>query len=159
VVGLSKCMPRRGKHWRVGMLWLSKAKAIQERKGVSVWFPWTSSLFGNTTPIGYFFLTYCSVHGLIWDPNACFMVSCNRYKARPYPCEIWTQVVHLSSEEWAILYKKKGWSMRAKKPLFLFFPPKLSGQPAFKFDINMDVRRIYCMIPRTLGFLRWVHFF
>jgi hypothetical protein len=44
--------------------------------------------------------------------------------------------------------------MPVKNLLFLFFPPKLSGQPEFKFDKNMDVCRIYCMIPRALGFLR-----
>jgi hypothetical protein len=42
--------------------------------------------------------------------------------------------------------------MPVKIFLFLFFPPKLSGQPALKFDKNMDVRRIYCMIPKTPGF-------
>jgi hypothetical protein len=30
----------------------------------------------------------CSVHGPIRHPNACFMVSCTRYGARPYFCQI-----------------------------------------------------------------------
>jgi hypothetical protein len=32
-----------------------------------------------TTPSGCFFKTYCSVHELIRHPNACFLVSCNRW--------------------------------------------------------------------------------
>jgi hypothetical protein len=44
------------------------------------------------------FQVYCSVHGPIRHPNAFFLVSCNRYRERPYPCQIWTQVVRLSSE-------------------------------------------------------------
>jgi hypothetical protein len=49
--------------------------------------------------------------------------------------------------------------MPVKNVLFLFFPPELSGQPAFKFDKDMDVRRIFRMIQRTLAFVGWVHFF
>jgi hypothetical protein len=40
-----------------------------------------------------------------------------------------------------------------EKVLCLFFSPKTNGQPALKFDKDMDVHRIYCMIPRTPGFL------
>jgi hypothetical protein len=43
--------------------------------------------------------------------------------------------------------------MPVKIFLFLYFPPKLSGQPAFKFDKDMNVYRIYCIILRTPGFL------
>ncbi|SAM05765.1 hypothetical protein [Absidia glauca] len=33
-----------------------------------------------------------------------------------------------------------------------------AGQPAFKFDKDMDVPRIYCMIPRNMHLdVEWVH--
>jgi hypothetical protein len=38
------------------------------------------------------------------------------------------------------------------------FSPELSGQPAFKFDKDMDVRRICCMILRNMPLdVEWVH--
>jgi hypothetical protein len=40
-----------------------------------------------------------------------------------------------------------------------FFSHKLNGQPTLKFDKDMEVHCIYCMIPRTPGFLGWVYFF
>jgi hypothetical protein len=46
-----------------------------------------------------------------------------------------------------------------EKVLFSFFFLKLNGQHAIRFNKNMDVHRIYCMIPRTPAFLEWVHFF
>jgi hypothetical protein len=55
--------------------------------------------------------------------------------------------------------KKKRWAMPLENVLCHFFFLKLNGQLALKFDKKMDVRRIYCMILRTPGFLRWVHFF
>jgi hypothetical protein len=49
--------------------------------------------------------------------------------------------------------KNKWLSHPLKKVLFPFFSHKLNGQPALRFDKGMDVRRIYCMIPRAPGFL------
>jgi hypothetical protein len=66
-------------------------------------FPWMSSLFwyvpSQTVAFFHFFKTYCIAHGPIQQPNARFLVSCNWYNVRPYPCQIWTQVVYLSFEE------------------------------------------------------------
>jgi hypothetical protein len=50
---------------------------------------------------------------------------------------------------------------RSKKLLFhvfgkrfvSLFSRKLNGQPAFKFDKELDALCIYCMISRTPGFL------
>jgi hypothetical protein len=63
------------------------------------------------------------------------------------------------SQFWLISHslQKKGLSHLLENTLFLFFPPKLNGQPAFKFDKNLDVYRIYCMILRMPGFLWWAH--
>jgi hypothetical protein len=47
----------------------------------------------------------------------------------------------------------------AEKDLFLLFPPKLNRRPTFKFGRYIDVRLMYCMIPRTLGVLGWGYFF
>jgi hypothetical protein len=33
------------------------------------------------------------------------------------------------------------------------FSPKLGGLPALKFDKDLDVLCIYCMVPRSSGFL------
>jgi hypothetical protein len=45
-----------------------------------------------------------------------------------------------------------------EKVLFLFFSHKLNGQPTFKFDTNMDVLCIYCMILRSMHWgVEWVH--
>jgi hypothetical protein len=41
--------------------------------------------------------------------------------------------------------------MPVKNFLLFFFSPKLNGQPALKFDKDMDVCHIYCMIPRMFG--------
>jgi hypothetical protein len=49
--------------------------------------------------------------------------------------------------------------MPVKNFLLLFFSHKLDGQPAFKFDKNIDVRCFYCMVSRAPGFLGCVHFF
>jgi hypothetical protein len=49
--------------------------------------------------------------------------------------------------------KREGWAISLEKIFVSLFSPELNGQPAFKFNKNMDVPRIYCMIPRTTGFL------
>jgi hypothetical protein len=49
--------------------------------------------------------------------------------------------------------KKKALSHPFGKRLVSLFSPELNGQPAFKFDKNMDVICIYCMVLRTPGFL------
>jgi hypothetical protein len=45
------------------------------------------------------------------------------------------------------------------KTFVCLFSRELKGQPAFKFDKNMDVLCISCMILRTPGFLGRAHFF
>jgi hypothetical protein len=56
-------------------------------------------------------------------------------------------------------FTKKRLSHAFENFLFIFFSPKLKGQPAFKFGKYMDVLCIYCMIPRTPGLFGCVHFF
>jgi hypothetical protein len=50
-------------------------------------------------------------------------------------------------------FTKKGLSHPFRKSFVSLFSPELNGQPAFKFDKGLDVLCIYCMIPRTPGFL------
>jgi hypothetical protein len=51
-----------------------------------------------------------------------------------------------SSEKKVILYKKKALGKR----FVSIFSPELNGLPAFKFDKDMDVLCIYCMIQKNM---------
>jgi hypothetical protein len=72
-----------------------------------------------------------------WPPPKC----CNFFKRR------------------VILHKKRRVEPSLWKTFCVSFFSRNEEQPAFKFDKDLNVLRIYCMIPRTPGFLGWVHFF
>jgi hypothetical protein len=46
--------------------------------------------------------------------------------------------------------KKEGIEPYLRKSFVSLFSPKLNGQPAFKFNEDMDVVCIYCMIQRNM---------
>jgi hypothetical protein len=82
--------------------------------------------------------------------NQAPLVSCNRYEVRPYFCQNWTQVVH------SVWEKKRETKLFPKRSLNPFFckewlvSQNWDRQPAFKFDMDMEVSCIYRMMPRNM---------
>jgi hypothetical protein len=91
-----------------------------------------------------------SIHEPVRHSNACFLVSCNRCKASPSCCQVWTQVFHSVREkkETQNFFQGDGSTLFFCKEQFIY--QNWDRQPGFKLYKNIDVLCIYCMIPSNM---------